>query len=945
MGRRNVYLSPDEWMVHWKRIYDKYGEVKIEIVGGEPFIYPNFIELVKKLSSIHLVKITTNLSGDIDYFAKEINPERVDLDLNFHILFIDLETVIRKALILKKADFKGGVCYLAYPPQMYKIGYLSERFKKEGIGFALAAFWGEYNGKKYPESYTEEEREMMRPFMGDADRVKYHLNAKSPRGKLCNAGYRYASVQADGNVVRCGPLGEKSIGNILDENFKLFTQPVLCSSDYCPCDEYDNIIENTTHYESPIIIEGAQGVAEEEKITVVDVKASKSKDASQNFIIEAPKYPRSSPPYRVHWNWELSYKCNYQCSYCPWWKKGKEEKHTFFESVTVDSWRKIWDEVFKKYWCSHVRFSGGEPTIYPNFFDLVAILLERHTVDITTNLSFDITNFATKVKPGGISISASFHPEFNEIDPFLEKVIFLHKNGYPSTIAYVAYPPHLEKIKKYKSIAEGKGIMFKVIPYQGEFQNRFLPRDYTTKEKCLMEGLSGDSINTHLNELNSRWYEWHVKKEDENREKRGNLCRMGQMYAKIHPDGKVSRCCAVGKDSAVIGILGDITDLNFRLFDEPKPCEADKCPCFKSMLVGDEEDKWLSLWEASEHPIYRTEYMRDFINRNETLKLDSRDVAVVNSAVKKDAPKADKKLDNVDCKLVQPGRIFFTWDIQYACNYRCTYCFFSKRWDEISKENRYLELHQWQDIWDDIFKRYGEGHIHISGGEPFTYPAFIDIVAHLIKRFSVEFDTNLSFDISEFTAKIKPGNVKFATAFHPKFVSLDAYLSKVLLLKQKGFDIGVNYVAYPEQLKEMKECKKVFECHHISFDVMPFRGEYNSRQYPKGYTEAEKELIRDCDPRTAPRMLESYGGEKKLCRTGAICRMGQMYTKIHPNGDAYRCCYIDKRGVLGNIIDRTFSLYDEPRLCEYPECSCWTAMIEGKEEEWLSHWATPRKTE
>jgi len=242
MGRRSLYLSPKEWMVHWRRIYDRYGKSRIEIVGGEPFIYPNFIELVKMLSSLHSIKITTNLSGNIERFAQEVNPELVDLDLNFHVLFIDLETVLKKALLLKKAGFKGGICYLAYPPQMHKIRFLSEVFRKEGINFALAAFWGEHNGKKYPQAYTEEEKEMMRQYLGDIDRVAYHLDAQSPKGRLCNAGYRYADIQADGNVVRCSALGNKSIGNITDEEFQLLENPLPCEAEACSSNEYDNLI-------------------------------------------------------------------------------------------------------------------------------------------------------------------------------------------------------------------------------------------------------------------------------------------------------------------------------------------------------------------------------------------------------------------------------------------------------------------------------------------------------------------------------------------------------------------------------------------------------------------------------------------------------------------------------------------------------------------------------
>lgn len=242
-SKRNIYLSPEEWMKHWSKIYDRYGEIHIEITGGEPFIYPNFIKLVKLLSSIHTVKITTNMSGDIETFVKEIDPRRVNLDLNFHPSFADIETCIKKALLLKEGGFKAGVCYLAYPPQMKQMGISKKRFEEKGINFALAAFWGEYQGKRYPASYTQEEKDFIRPFLGDIDRIIYHLKGESPKGRLCNAGYKYAVVQADGNVVRCGQIAEKFIGNIIKEDFQLFKTPLPCEAEVCPCNEYVNLLE------------------------------------------------------------------------------------------------------------------------------------------------------------------------------------------------------------------------------------------------------------------------------------------------------------------------------------------------------------------------------------------------------------------------------------------------------------------------------------------------------------------------------------------------------------------------------------------------------------------------------------------------------------------------------------------------------------------------------
>jgi MoaA/NifB/PqqE/SkfB family radical SAM enzyme len=939
LSGRNLYLSPDQWLVHWKRIYDRYGEVKIDMVGGEPFVYPNFTELVKKLSSIHLVKITTNLSGDVERFAREIDPRRVDLDLNFHILFIDLETVIKKTLILKKAGFKVGICYLAYPPQMFMIKRLSARFKQEGINFALAAFWGEYNGKQYPLSYTEEEKEILRPYLGDINRVTYHLNAQSPKNKLCRAGFKYADIQADGNVVRCSPLADKSIGNILDKDFKLFDSPRPCDSDSCSSNEYVNLVEEKSSSEEAVTASTQVEVEQKnERAAIKMIGEDKDEEDEVLLSLSQVKYPRRVPPYRVHWNWELSLSCNYKCSYCGVWPNGQDEKH---KPVDIAVWKEIWDKMFEKYWCCHVRCSGGEPTIYPGFFDIVSLIQDKHTVDITTNLSFDIKEFTKKVKPGGISISASFHPEYNRIEPFLEKVLFLHHNGYPSTISYVAYPPYLKNIQTTKPFVEERGIIFKIIPYQGKYTGKNYPEAYSVKEKMLIEGLTSDSADSHVNELNERWYDWNVKRDREVKAKKGALCQMGQMYAKIYPDGKVARCCALDKYGLPVGVLGQITDLGFRLNDEPMPCEADRCPCFKGMLVGLEEDKWLPLWEALEHPKYKTKYLKDFLSKTESPQLSSSGPLVINSNETRPIILAGQT--KVDRQAIHPYRVFFTWDIHYACNYRCEYCFFAKKWSEVAKENRYPGLGTWKSIWDNIYERYGSCHIHVSGGEPFTYPDFIDLTKHIIGNHTIEFDTNLSFDIDEFISKIQPGKVKFATAFHPTFVSLETYLHKIIKLREANFDVGINYVAYPKQLKRMKQYKDIFEKERITFTIMPFRGEFEGREYPMGYTDKQKKLIIDCDSNlTVSSKMVAWYGAGKLSRSGSVCRMGQMYTKVHPNGEAYRCCFINDKGKLGNLIDGTFALWDEPKVCEYPQCPCWTAMVVGKEKDWQDHWVIPR---
>jgi hypothetical protein len=119
------------------------------------------------------------------------------------------------------------------------------------------------------------------------------------------------------------------------------------------------------------------------------------------------------------------------------------------------------------------------------------------------------------------------------------------------------------------------------------------PAAFTEKEKKILAELSGQTFKIPLN---AAWYEWKTEKK---REMKGQLCRMGQMYAKIFPNGDVTRCCAPGS-----GALGNIFAKDFRLLEEPQPCEFElKCPCFKAMFVG-QEKKWLPLWEVAEHKVF-----------------------------------------------------------------------------------------------------------------------------------------------------------------------------------------------------------------------------------------------------------------------------------------------------------------------------------------------------
>jgi len=248
MGSRYLkirHISSEEWIERWNYIYGIYGPNHIEITGGEPFIYDNFVYLVKEISKCHNIRITTNLSVNISNFTSEFNPERVKIISSFHPTFAEVDIFLKKAAVLKEKGYGNTVVYVAYPPQLKLIDYYKKMFEDKGIVFSVTPFCGIYKGLSYPGAYSDSEKKILGQNIGeDEDRLKYTLNSESPRGKLCHAGQRSVLLFEDGKVARCGPLKFRPFANLFDKDFKLLEEPQPCESDLCPCDDQKSILEN-----------------------------------------------------------------------------------------------------------------------------------------------------------------------------------------------------------------------------------------------------------------------------------------------------------------------------------------------------------------------------------------------------------------------------------------------------------------------------------------------------------------------------------------------------------------------------------------------------------------------------------------------------------------------------------------------------------------------------
>ncbi|MBN1823120.1 MAG: radical SAM protein [Endomicrobiales bacterium] len=272
--------------------------------------------------------------------------------------------------------------------------------------------------------------------------------------------------------------------------------------------------------------------------------------------------------------------------------------------------------------------------------------------------------------------------------------------------------------------------------------------------------------------------------------------------------------------------------------------------------------------------------------------------------------------------------IQFTWDIHYKCNYRCPYCWFHGKWDDIACNNVYPGTDRLLSYWENIRKLYGKVHIEISGGEPSIYPDFPKFAAELSKMHDIGVTSNISGNIDGIIGSGAKYNI--GMSFHPLFADGGEFLKRAVELKEGGFGNTVLYLAYPPAVKDIPKYKELFEKHGFIFYVLSFWGKYNGLDYPQNYTEEEKVIVNTA--------LGVRGNTDKkfqlepVSTRGKNCNAGRTYALVHPNGDAYRCGggnWKEQHQPFGNVFSDGFRLLEGPEPCESDNCPCneWSFLL------------------
>ena len=251
----------------------------INISGGEPFLYPNFVSLCQDITKKHMLSVNTNLSSkEVIHFAESIDPEKVkylNCSLNIedreHLNLID--DYIEKYKLLQKNGFYVLATYVMYPPFIKRFEKDYHFYKSHGIILRPKIFRGQYEffsipdvrfirrlkrffTHVYPDGYSKNEKEKIISYISQSQKENEHADKKiennqarildvgldshfieglpSFKNKICLAGKNFFRVTPKGEAYRCHS-GEHHLGNLFEGTVQLFQEPQKCPYEVCLC--------------------------------------------------------------------------------------------------------------------------------------------------------------------------------------------------------------------------------------------------------------------------------------------------------------------------------------------------------------------------------------------------------------------------------------------------------------------------------------------------------------------------------------------------------------------------------------------------------------------------------------------------------------------------------------------------------------------------------------
>lgn len=243
----------------WASAFEATGKTwLLHITGGEPSLHPDFAPLCERLAERHFLSFNSNFSRDaIGVMASRVPPGRISL---IHAALHPDERTRKRSWAAFAKNLETVAAYghrlivsvVATPDVLARYDEIAAQPELMGFRPVPKMMRDTWQGKPYPASYTDEERESFRAAhrwaregysaliadpaerptiwpLGDDEMLEETLVF---HGNECEAGRRFVAIEEDGKTYRCGTDGY--LGNLLDGTLVLSPRPITCATSYCP---------------------------------------------------------------------------------------------------------------------------------------------------------------------------------------------------------------------------------------------------------------------------------------------------------------------------------------------------------------------------------------------------------------------------------------------------------------------------------------------------------------------------------------------------------------------------------------------------------------------------------------------------------------------------------------------------------------------------------------
>jgi len=236
-GRLLTPAQAQDWWqaITWLR--GQHGRLHIVALWGEPTADPILMELLRRAARDNIVEIVSNL---VDLGELENVPRRADCRLvaSYHP-HAWAGTEVFWERVMEARRLAWNVYYMllvGYPGELESTVQDRDWFLEHGEQVAIMPFGGTLGRRLYPRDWSAADWAIL---AGDLERNWGRSDLMRPgtalRGMPCLAGSRYLWIGKDGKAQACYQPGSPVLGNVLQRDLRLLTEPMACPYPNCMC--------------------------------------------------------------------------------------------------------------------------------------------------------------------------------------------------------------------------------------------------------------------------------------------------------------------------------------------------------------------------------------------------------------------------------------------------------------------------------------------------------------------------------------------------------------------------------------------------------------------------------------------------------------------------------------------------------------------------------------